>query len=1370
MLSILHPYIATDSESLLLSISDSTQKKTSLFLLYSEFCLRAKANPAYLEVLKNSLYLGVDGKGVIWALEQVDEAENSTEPRPINNWFKYATQYLGNLYSAFNTIAIQKKPATTSGIHQILGRELTYSLLEMAQQKLWKTLIVGGGDMDTVCENLKQKYPELPVYNFSYPSDSILMKDGYDYNSLNRDNIYDVFPELILARSEIIDFEPDLILVCLGGTSGKQEFWIDQLKHDSELNFGLAIGIGAALDHLGGGRQQIESPKWLQKIGLEFVWRIINQPYRIKRILDSVFGLVALTTQEMLMPKFGLLSSKQSSGLSSGYQKNRLDEKFRANLYIKNMDLKTDDKKEFENELTSETQSNDDNQINETQSSDIKTINDQDLPQEIELSNDVEKLNNSEIEPEVNPKSRIGTKTSKTFSNHDQIHLNAQHKSESKFNWVYFVIKPLANLFKIFFIGFGSLLIITLIVGGIWLGNRYNSIGSIKEKVLAPPQGSVVYDRNGVEMFKYVDAGTVREVVGLDRIPEQMQIAVIALEDENFYYNEDGIPWKNLAGSLYKCVIAKGGDGCRGGSGLSQQLIKNVTNERDRGFDRKLNELISAYKFGQEVDKKEVLRLYLNWVSFGRNTFGVQEASKSYYGHTIDEKDDKGNFKLTIPKACFLAGMLPQPESFAGAINDKIDGKETDLYKELVARKNTCIDKQAEKELRGTGTGLTISNEVEAKKLKDETIEFKKFQGQEVKFGHIKAFLIEEFKKLDITEKDLFAKGLRIKTTFDLKTQDKFETIIKEGVENNVVPNDGNNGAGVILDGPTGQVIAMVGSVDFNNKAIDGEVNVATSPRQPGSSIKPYVFASAFNNGFNPATILLDNSIDFGSYKPLNFDKKFYGAVTSRWALQNSLNIPAIKALYLSAQPDDEPDGEGALKNFFDFAEKTGIQFPYKEKGQCGIGTAIGGCEVTMMSHATGINTLLQGGTYHPYTPFLEIKEQSEKTEDIYQLALKGEKKPYAKVDNAISAGVANQVAKVMADSDQRVQSIWGSTSQWLKLPDWTGENSVASKTGTTNDVKDMWVVGGSPYYTVAVWAGNTDSTPMYEKASSSGVLGPLWQETMEMLHKNVPKKGFATDGLISTKINPADGLLSENGTAELLTEQQIKRLEEVKLAKKDNKTIPKTASIFTTRTPVLYNKVKVNAADNLLIDEKSDIPAELIKTIECTYTQGEFPAATNWKQSGIGVYSRNSCPYEYSTFKKEDYKVTVTSNIVAGAKAPELFSIKANSPGDTIKIRLIQLKIDGVAVIQSTDTDSLGFSPVNLSGKKKVQIVVKSDNAENIFDFADVEFTPNTNVSSNTISINGTESSTNQKSSNIPNSQVTNQNNINNGSNKNNN
>jgi hypothetical protein len=449
-----------------------------------------------------------------------------------------------------------------------------------------------------------------------------------------------------------------------------------------------------------------------------------------------------------------------------------------------------------------------------------------------------------------------------------------------------------------------------------------------------------------------------------------------------------------------------------------------------------------------------------------------------------------------------------------------------------------------------------------------------------------------------------------------------------------------------------------------------------------------------------------------------------------KWALQNSLNIPAVKALYLSSKPTDVPDGEGALTNFFNFANKTGVEFPLKEKGMCGIGTAIGGCEVTLLSHANGINTLLQSGNYMPATPFLEIKESvSDKEQDLYQIATKGDKNPFAKVEGAIDPAVANQVTRVMTDSSLRSPSIWGTTSQYLKLDDWTGEDAIASKTGTTNDVKDMWVVGGSPYYTVVVWAGNTDATPMYQDASSSGAVGPIWKEIMKFLHKDKEKKGFPKDGLTPTKINPADGLLSENGTPELLTKKQIDKLTEAKDAKKlalASGVQDRNASIFVTRTPIIYSQAKVDSVDNLLVDEKSDLPENLIKTIPCTLSASEFPAAKNWKEAGYGVYTKNICPVKYSDLKKADLKVTLAPFLASGDKAPDVFNVKVNTPGDSIKVKNIQIKIDGQLVALSNDIDTLGYAPQGqFSGKKTVSVIVKSDLSEDTFEFRDVEFTP---------------------------------------------
>jgi hypothetical protein len=204
---------------------------------------------------------------------------------------------------------------------------------------------------------------------------------------------------------------------------------------------------------------------------------------------------------------------------------------------------------------------------------------------------------------------------------------------------------------------------------------------------------------------------------------------------------------------------------------------------------------------------------------------------------------------------------------------------------------------------------------------------------------------------------------------------------------------------------------------------------------------------------------------------------------------------------------------------------------------------------------------------------------------------------------------------------------------------------------------------------------------------------------------------------------------LSENGTPELLTKKQIEKLTEAKDAKKlaqSSGTQDKNASIFVTRTPIQYSQVRVNSVDGLLADEKSDIPEDLIKTINCTISASEFPAANNWKQAGFGVYTKNLCPSGYSTMKKENLKITLAPFLTSGDKAPEVFSVKVNTPGNSIKVKNIQIKIDGQLVALSNDIDSLGYAPQGqFSGRKTVLVIVKSDISEDTFEFKDIEFTP---------------------------------------------
>ncbi len=872
-------------------------------------------------------------------------------------------------------------------------------------------------------------------------------------------------------------------------------------------------------------------------------------------------------------------------------------------------------------------------------------------------------------------------------------------------NSVYFFVKPLFSVFRWLFLSGGVLLIVAIVGGGVWLSGRYNALGSIKERITTPSQGSVVYDRNGEEMFRYYDSGEKREIVGLEDIPEAMQLAVIAMEDENFYYNEDGIPWSNLAGSALKCLRPSSSE-CRGGSGLSQQLIKKtITNRTTATIENKIDELLGAYKFNQEVSKQDVIRLYLNVVPFGRNTYGVQEAVKSYFGKNINDKKD-GKFTLTIPEACFVGSMLPKPEGFAVAIREKLNGKETDNWKELEFRKNFCIDKLATKQIRGAEKPIFITP-TETNKLKSQEVKFLAYKAEDQKYGHIKNFITEElvgkYKNNPQanpfglkSEADLLTRGLKIKTTFDLKIQAQLEDTTRRGVNKYVKPNGGNNSASIILDGPTGQILAMAGSVDFNNKDVQGEVNMITSARQPGSSIKPFVYAAAFENGFNPGTVLLDQAIDFGGgYKPNNFDKTFNGPVSMRYSLQNSLNIPAVKALYLASDVTNIPNGEGGLENFKKFVDKTGNTFPFWGKGVCGVATALGGCEVKIIDHATGINTLLQDGRKTSATPFLEINAVEKNfvngqttNQDLYNLAINSSNSPYPKKDNAINPLIARQVANVMSDYNSRNVKFWGNTIENLILKDWTGDNQIAAKTGTTNDYKDAWTVGGSPYYTVVTWAGNANGKPMDDRVASASIAGPIWHEIMENLHKGKTKKGFSKEGLENYALG--------NGKSELLTKDQIQKLKEAKSGSKDKNSIFYTRNIYNTKY------VKVNKIDGKLIPEDSNWPEALTENVSCGGGGSEFPESKNW-----GGWSDKPCPVETSDLKSDAGKISISTNLITGVVVNGAFTISATHPSGNDKIQSIELIIDGQSVASGTGA-SLAGNISGINGSKTVQIAIR--------------------------------------------------------------
>ena len=882
--------------------------------------------------------------------------------------------------------------------------------------------------------------------------------------------------------------------------------------------------------------------------------------------------------------------------------------------------------------------------------------------------------------------SAIGRKTNQSWSSNVET-----LRQKLGFSWQKLARKLAITLVLVTLVGVISVTSVAAIAIQYW-----NATPSIERLERDPSQNSVVYARDGkTKIYEFFKEERREVISSMEEIPIAMQLAVVVLEDQNYWdeSNSTGIPWRNLAGATRDCLLTIGGN-CRGASGISQQLIKNMTGDDEASPDRKLRELFIAVKLNSSQSKTDVLLKYLNWVPFGRNAYGVQEASKAYFGRPITNKDTAGKFTLTIPEACYLASMIQRPSYFETGISklseaNKIKNQaatetaptQTDINEDLVinaeipsnsrdleARKDACLSKLNELSLPAENgvnrnfiettseldafintpvistTSLAAANEARLR----GSVAFVTTPVEDP-FPHFREFITAELGKF-ITDNQLYEGGYDIITTIDPVMQRTNEKILADN-EKLLQGVRANNASSVILDGPTGQILTMVGSLGYNREEIDGKVNVATSPQQAGSSIKPYVYAAAFKNGFNPGTVLVDVQTNWQGYTPRNFDGTFRGPVSLRRALQGSLNIPAVKAIFLG---NDKPisDVTSKLDSFFSLSESFGVKFPCVEgapnaafaksnrgfetckpneakgitqedvnnayRGRCFLASALGGCELTLLSHATGTNTMLQEGNLRTSTPFISIKKKST-GEDIYAKIQASNKPVYivreADEDTKL---LSRQLASVMSDYEARIPE-FGSNRANLELNNkrWR----IAAKTGTSNGPRDFWTVGGSPYYTVALWAGKTDNSTMDPKASAGVSVAKIWKQIMENLHKDKAVQNFSTEGLRRVFVSnggsttEADGTVKNTGQSELLTPTQIKSLNRKSgtVGAVVNTDSLKKNDIFTNRTSLIEGSYSINRQDGRLFVDGTT-PELLREVIKCNYLISEFPAA-NWSK-----------------------------------------------------------------------------------------------------------------------------------------------------------
>ncbi|MFA6307501.1 MAG: PBP1A family penicillin-binding protein [Patescibacteria group bacterium] len=591
-----------------------------------------------------------------------------------------------------------------------------------------------------------------------------------------------------------------------------------------------------------------------------------------------------------------------------------------------------------------------------------------------------------------------------------------------------------------------------------WYSRDLPEAGKIMDRSVA--LSTKIYDRTGKVLLYEIHGPESRTLVKIDDIPDHVINATIAIEDKNFY-NHNGISvWGIIRGQI---VPRLQGDRSQGGSTLTQQFVKNAILTNERKFSRKIKEWILSWQIEKKYDKRQILEFYFNEIPYGGAIYGVQAAAQYYF--------DKSATDLSIAEAAILAALPQSPTTYSPYGNNK------DL---LIARQQTILNLMVEQGY--------ISKE-EAETAKNQELVFKK-RAEQIKAPHFVMYireLLEQKYGASIVEQS----GWEIRTSLDWDAQQKAQEIINEIAPKNLENYKAQNAALVSMDVETGEILSMIGSKDYFDDSIDGQVNVALSSRQPGSSLKPLVYLAAFNKGYRPDTILFDLETNFAAsgdpYKPKNYDGGQRGPVSMRKALAGSLNVPAVKTLYLAG-----------IYTVTDLASRFGYT-TLNEPDRYGLSLVLGGGEVKLLDHVSAYATFAREGIYKEPIAVLEIKDSKGKIIEENN-SNKGrrvlEKEPVRLLND------------ILSDNDAR-SYIFGANN-YLTLPD----RPVAAKTGTTNNYHDAWTVGFTPQIATGVWVGNNNNTEMAPGADGSVVAAPIWQGYMKEVTKNLPVLGFKKEEL----------------------------------------------------------------------------------------------------------------------------------------------------------------------------------------------------------------------------------------------------------------
>lgn len=611
-------------------------------------------------------------------------------------------------------------------------------------------------------------------------------------------------------------------------------------------------------------------------------------------------------------------------------------------------------------------------------------------------------------------------------------------------------------------------------------------------------ESTIIYDRDGNVLYT-IHGEENRKEIPLSDIPKHVIDATISIEDDQFFEH-----FGFDVGGIAKAFLAEylGIGARRGGSTITQQLVKNTLLSSERTLTRKVKELILSIQIERTFSKNEILSMYLNTIPYGNNAYGIEMASRVYF--------DKHAPDLSIAEAAILASLPQAPSRYNpyGNGEEQLMGYFNDEGDYVAGRKDLVLKRMED-------LGYISPEERQTAFEEGLEKEFKKYR-EDITYPHFVLY-VKELLENKFGKEAVETGGLHVYTTIDPRIQDRAEEIISEQMEFYPERYEATNAAALTVDTETGQILAMVGSADYFNEEIDGNVNIVFRQRLPGSSFKPIVYASAFAKGYSPATAIYDLETDFGNdYIPQNYDGRFNGPVSARRALAHSLNVPAVKMAFLAG-----------VDNVVNQAKKMGLT-DLIDGDQYGTSIGLGTGEATLYQMVTAFSVFAKGGDKIAFTPFLRIETGEGKV-------IESNEEMVPKSQEVLDPQIAYSINHILSDKSARPPG-WNA----LQIPNQIN----GAKTGTSNkrirpgnapgSIKPMdnWTIGYTTRVVTGVWVGNSDAAPLGHTAAGLTTAGPIFNAIMTEATSDHDLEEFPKpDGISWKQVSKWSGLLPSKHT-----------------------------------------------------------------------------------------------------------------------------------------------------------------------------------------------------------------------------------------------